>query len=349
MDPRWSIWFIIYAGRGVIRYPSRVPKINLLVIANEDHYALRKLAPLRDVSDIAICDDEAALQELVATAEVMLIAGAAGKFVDLRRLWRHAKCVRWVHSLSAGVDGVLFPELIDSQVPLTNARGVYKRALAEFAILGVLFHFKKLRRLIDSQRARRWDTFHVRRADGRVMGIVGYGEVGRECALLAKGLGMKIYAVRRHPERSANDSVLDRIFAQVQLQEMLAQIDVLVCAAPLTADSRHMIGARQFEAMKPTAIVINVGRGPVIDEVALVRALQSGQIAGASLDVFEQEPLPESSPLWNMDNVLISPHCTDRTEDPDWLESSVSAFVANFQRYLRGEALENVVDKNAGY
>jgi phosphoglycerate dehydrogenase-like enzyme len=326
-----------------------VPKINLLVIADKDHYALRKLAPLRDVSDIAISDDEAALQELVATAEVILIAGAAGKFVDLRRLWRHAKRVRWVHSLSAGVDGVLFPELIDSQVALTNARGVYKRALAEFAILGVLFHFKKLRRLIDSQRARRWDSFHVRRADERVMGIVGYGEVGRECALLAKGLGMKIHAVRRHPERSANDSVLDRIFAPHQLQEMLAQIDVLVCAAPLTADSRHMIGGRQFEVMKPTAIVINVGRGPVIDEGALVRAMQSGQIAGASLDVFEQEPLPESSPLWNMDNVLISPHCTDRTEDPDWLELSMSAFVANFQHYLSGEALENVVDKKAGY
>ena len=186
-------------------------------------------------------------------------------------------------------------------------------------------------------------------ADERVMGVVGYGEVGRECALLAKGLGMRIQAVRRKPERSTTDLVLDRVFAPHELQEMLAQIDVLVCAAPLTADTYHMIGATQFEVMKPTAIVINVGRGPVIDEAAMIRALQDKRIAGASLDVFEQEPLPENSPLWDMDNVLISPYCTDRTEDPDWLDLSIRAFIANFHRYRKGEPLENVVDKRAGY
>jgi len=110
-----------------------------------------------------------------------------------------------------------------------------------------------------------------------------------------------------------------------------------------------MISDSRFKVMKPSAIVINVGRGPVIDEAALVRALQAKQIAGASLDVFEQEPLPESSPLWEMENVLISPHCTDRTEDPDWLDLSMQLFVANFYRYQKGEALENVVDKKAGY
>jgi phosphoglycerate dehydrogenase-like enzyme len=188
----------------------------------------------------------------------------------------------------------------------------------------------------------------VKLADERVMGVVGYGEVGRECALLAKGLGMRIQAVRRKPERSTTDLVLDRVFAPHELQEMRA-VDVLVCAAPLTADTYHMIGATQFEVMKPTAIVINVGRGPVIDEAAMIRALQDKRIAGASLDVFEQEPLPENSPLWDMDNVLISPHCTDRTEDPDWLDLSIRAFIANFHRYRKGEPLENVVDKRAGY
>jgi phosphoglycerate dehydrogenase-like enzyme len=243
----------------------------------------------------------------------------------------------------------LFPELVESDVPLTNARGVFKRPLAEFVALGILFHFKRVRRLIDNQREHRWDGFSVKLANERVMGVLGYGEIGRECALLGKGLGLKIHAVRRKPAMSTNDPVLDRIFAPAQLNEMLAQIDVLVSAAPLTPETHHMISDPQFQMMKPTAIVINVGRGPVIDEAALVRALQNKQIAGASLDVFEEEPLPENSELWNMDNVLISPHCTDRTEDPDWLDLGMQAFVDNFHRFQKGEPLENIVDKKAGY
>jgi phosphoglycerate dehydrogenase-like enzyme len=130
---------------------------------------------------------------------------------------------------------------------------------------------------------------------------------------------------------------------------MLAGIDALLCAAPLTPQTHHMIGDAQFKVMKPTAIVLNVGRGPVIDEAALVRALQNKQIAGASLDVYEHEPLPESSALWGMENVLVSPHCTDRTEHPDWLDLSMQVFIDNFHRYQKGEALANVVDKRAGY
>jgi phosphoglycerate dehydrogenase-like enzyme len=324
-------------------------KTNLLVISPPGHYALRYLAPLRDLSELSISEDEAELEKLAPAAEVILLSGSAGKSVNFATIWKRAKSVRWVHSLSAGVDTVLFPELVASNVQLTNARGVFKRSLAEFALLGILFHFKKLPRLIDNQRRHTWDNFYVKLALGRVMGIVGYGEVGRECALLAKGLGMKIYAVRRNPEKSISDPILDRLFRPEELNEMLAETDVLVCAAPLTPDTHHMIGDTQFKLMKPTAIVVNVGRGPVIDEAAMIRALQSQQIAGASLDVFEEEPLPERSALWNLGNVLISPHCADRTEDPDWLELSMQAFIDNFHRYREGEDLKNVVDKVAGY
>jgi len=198
-----------------------------------------------------------------------------------------------VHSVSAGVEKMLFPELIRSNVTVTNARGLFKRALAEFTTLGMLYHFKEVRRLVDNQREKKWDdNFRVKFARLRVMGIVGYGETGRECAILAKGLGLKILALRRNPEKSARDPIVDRLFRLEELHEMLAEIDVLVCAAPLTAETRHMISDAQFEVMKQTAIVINVGRGPVIDEAALIRALQSHTIAGASLDVFEEEPLP---------------------------------------------------------
>jgi phosphoglycerate dehydrogenase-like enzyme len=326
-----------------------MPKTKLLVISPPDHYALRNLEVLNNLSEMCISNDQAELENMAPTAEVILFTGFFGGSVNLAQVWKHAQSVRWIHSLATGVEKILFPALIDSKVPLTNARGAFKRSLAEFAILGILFHTKKVRRLVDNQRERKWDNFYVGFANDRVLGIVGYGEIGRECALLAKGLGLKIHALRRNPRKSAVDSLIDRVFGPAELQEMLAGIDVLLCAAPLTPETHHMIGDAQFKVMKPTAIVLNVGRGPVIDEAALVRALQNKQIAGASLDVFEHEPLPDSSALWRMDNVLISPHCTDRTDHPDWLDLSMQVFIDNFHRYQNGDPLENVVDKNAGY
>ena len=162
------------------------------------------------------------LEQLAPGAEVILYSGLTGKAVHFPAVWKHARAVKWVHSLSAGVEKVLFPGLIASPVPVTNARGVFKRSLAEFAVLGMLFHFKKVRRLIESQRQQHWDNFNVKFAHDRVMGVVGYGEIGRECALLAKGLGVKIHAVRRNPEKSANDPILERVFKLDDLHEMLA-------------------------------------------------------------------------------------------------------------------------------
>ncbi|MBV8833935.1 MAG: D-2-hydroxyacid dehydrogenase, partial [Acidobacteriaceae bacterium] len=229
------------------------------------------------------------------------------------------------------------------------ARGVFKRPLAEFAVLGILYFYKRVRRLVESQRQHRWDDFLVDMVPGKIMGIVGYGEIGRECALLAHALGMKIHALRRNPQRSEDDPIVERVFGPAELKDMLAEIDVLLAAAPLTDGTRHMIGAEQFAVMKPSAIIINVGRGPVIDEAALIEALRQKQVGAAALDVFEHEPLAADSPLWDMDNVLISPHCTDRTQNPDWLDLSAQFFVENFQRFLNGQPLENVVDKKAGY
>lgn len=326
-----------------------MPKPNLLVICPPDHYALRNLEPIRSLADIYVSNDEKALEERAGAADIILSSGLTGKSVSLRDIWQHSKNVKWVHSLSAGVENLLFPELVESNVPVTNARGVFKRPLAEFAVLGMLYFYKRVRRLVESQRAHKWDSFLVDGLEGKVMGVVGYGEIGRECALLAKPLGVKIYATRRNVEKSTSDPIVDRVFRLEQLNEMLGQIDVLVAAAPLTPETRHMLGKEQFQAMKPSSIVINVGRGPVIDEQALVAALQEKQVAGAALDVFEQEPLPEDSPLWDMENVLISPHCTDRTSDPDWLDMAMQCFVENFHRYMDRRELMNVVDKKAGY
>lgn len=326
-----------------------MPKPNVLVVCSPDHYALRNLEQIKDAANIFVANDVPSLSKHTGQAEIVLYSGIVGRAVAFNTIWPLIKHVRWIHSLSAGVEKLLFPELIESPIVITNARGVFKRPLAEFAVLGMLYFYKEVRRLVENQKKKHWDDFMVDQLPGKVMGIVGYGEIGRECALLAKALGVKIYATRRNPERSANDPLLDRIFPSSALNEMLSELDVLVAAAPLTPETHHMLSDAQFAAMKKASIVINVGRGPVVDEAALIRALRSKKIAGAALDVFEHEPLPRNSPLWDMPNVLISPHCTDRTRNPDWLDSTVLAFVQNFQRFIKGQELMNIVDKKAGY
>jgi phosphoglycerate dehydrogenase-like enzyme len=324
-------------------------KPNLLILAPPDHYALRNLETIKDAAHIFINNEENAAKEFARTADIILYSGLTGKSVNFQDVFAAARQLKWLHSLSAGVEKLMFPALIESAVPLTNARGVFKRSLAEFAVLGILYFTKRVRRMIDNQLAAKWDTFSTEFINNKVMGIVGYGEIGRECASLAKPLGVKIHALRRNPSRSANDPLLDRIFPAEQMHDMLGEIDILLAAAPLTPETHHLIGDKAFQAMKPSAIVMNVGRGPVIDEGALIRALQAKQIAGAALDVFEEEPLPADNPLWSMENVLISPHCTDRTVNPDWLDLSMQCFVENFWRFVKGQPLENVVDKKAGY
>lgn len=324
-------------------------KPNVLVVCPPDHYALRNLAPIREQANFWVGNDTEALSQHAREAEIVLYSGLTGATVNFEEVWNRTASVKWVHSLSAGVEKVLIPELVESEAVLTNARGVFKRSLAEFVIFGILFHYKKGRRLVENQQAHRWDDFSVGWLPGKIMGVVGYGEIGRECASLARALGMKIYAVRRRPEQSENDPILDKIFPSEDLHQMLREIDVLVAAAPLTRATRHMISDAEFAAMKQSALVLNVGRGPVIDEQALVRALRESKIAGAALDVYEEEPLPPNNQLWDMKNVLISPHCTDRTADPDWLDLAMQVFVENFGHYLKGEPLVNVVDKKAGY
>ncbi len=324
-------------------------KPNLLVVCPPGHYILRSVEAISDSANIQIGFDRDTVERFAPEAEIILYSGLGGKALSFGEVWRHAKKVRWVHSLAAGVDKLLIPELIESPIPVTNARGVFKRSLAEFAVLGMLYFYKHVRRLVESQRAHKWDDFLVDWLRGKIMGVVGYGEIGRECASFAKALGVTIYATRRKPERSADDPILDRIFPATGLKEMLGEVDVLLAAAPLTPETRHMISDAEFAVMKPEAIVINVGRGPVIDEAALIRALQEQRLQGAALDVFEEEPLRPDHPFWDMENVLVSPHCTDRTRDPHWLDLTMQCFLENFRRYVNGQELLNVIDKKAGY
>jgi phosphoglycerate dehydrogenase-like enzyme len=324
-------------------------KPKTLVNCPPDAYFLHVLDPIRGRAELMIGNEPEFVREHASDAEVILISGMTGRALTLREIWPLAKRVRWVHSLSAGVENLLFSELIESPVPVTNARGVFKRSLAEFAVLGVLYFYKQVRRLVESQRRGKWDQFLVEWMPGRTMGIVGYGEIGRECGLLAKGLGMRIVATRRRPDWAANDPILDKAFRLDDLRSMLAECDVVVLAAPSTPETFHIIGEAELRSMKKSAILVNVGRGVLVDEPQLIRALQEGWIAAAALDVFEKEPLPDGHPFWTMENVLLSPHCTDRTKYPDWLVLTAQQFVDNFERYLKGEPLQHAVDKKAGY
>ena len=259
----------------------------------------------------------------------------------------YATRVRWVHTLSAGVESALSPEIINSPVPFTNGRGVYRRPLGEWAVAAMLYFSYDLPRMLRNQEAGRWDPFEVDELCGHTLGIVGYGAIGQAIAERARPFGMRIVAVRRRPELSANDPLLDASYPPSQLNAMLAECDYVAASAPITPETRGMIGKAQIEAMKSTAVIINVGRGAVIDEAALIHALESNRIRGAGLDVFTTEPLPAGHPFYRLKNVLLSPHCADHT--PGWLDRAIDFFLENFERFRKGEPLENVVDKHAGY
>jgi len=266
----------------------------------------------------------------------------------LREVFGMCPKLRWVHSRSVGLDRMLFPELQASGVTLTNGSGVFSAALGEFVVGAILFFAKDFRRLVRNQTAAVWEQFDVERAAGKIIGIVGYGDIGRAIAVRARALEMAVLGVKRHVVQAETaDGPAERLFSPEQRLEMIAQCDYVAVAAPLTAETRGMIGKQEIAAMKPNAVLINVGRGPLIDEDELVRALTENRIRGAALDVFNQEPLPPGHPFYKLENVLLSPHSADHTVD--WLHNSTLFFAEQFRHYTRGEKLQNVVDKALGY
>jgi phosphoglycerate dehydrogenase-like enzyme len=254
----------------------------------------------------------------------------------------------WVHSRSVGLERTLFPQLKESSVPLTNGAGVFSASLGEFALGAILYFAKDFRRMIRNQLAGVWEAFDVSWASGHTVGIIGYGDIGQAIAERVRALGMTVLAVRRHAPRSETaDPLVAQTYPPERRLEMISRCHYVVVAAPLTSETRGMIGEAEFAAMQPTAVVINVGRGPVINEEAMVGALSSGRIKGAALDVFDREPLPAGHPFYKLENVLLSPHCADHT--PDWLDNAMQFFIAQYERFRKGEALLNVVDKKLGY
>jgi len=260
---------------------------------------------------------------------------------------RKAPGVRWIHARSAGLDRVLVPEVVAHPAAVTNGRGAFSPALAEFVLAALLFFAKDLRRLLAQQAAGAWEPFDVERLEGRTVGIVGYGDIGRAVAARLRPLGTKVLALRRRPGLAAGDPLVDGVLPPDRLVDLVARADDVVVAMPLTPETRGFVGREAIAAMRRTAVLVNVGRGPVVDERALVEALEERRIRGAALDVFETEPLPAASPLWRLPNVLLSPHCADHA--PGWVDEAMRVFLRQLDRFRRSEPLRDVVDKARGY
>ena len=321
-------------------------KNTILVLADPNEPQLAVLENLRAETNIITGNSVEAFGPTARDATVIL--QWSGSPALLRAIFEMCPNVRWVHSRAAGLDKTLFPELIEKPVPLTNGSGVFSPALAEFVLGAILYFAKDFRRMIRNQMAGVWEAFDVMPAQGQTVGIVGYGDIGRAVATSVRPLGMAVLAVKRHVGLSHGaDPLVEQMYSPDRRIEMISRCDYVVAAAPLTPETRGMIAEPEFAAMKPTAVVINVGRGPVIREEALVSALSQERIKGAALDVFDHEPLPEGHPFYKLENVLMSPHCADHT--PDWLDRAMQFFIAQFERFQKGEPLMNVVDKKLGY
>jgi D-2-hydroxyacid dehydrogenase (NADP+) len=265
---------------------------------------------------------------------------------------RAAQKLKWIYSPAAAVHALLIPEIINSEIVVTNGSEVHGGVVAEHAIALVLAMAKRLPSAVLYQRDRRWaqeelwnEHPHPREVQGATLVVVGLGTIGRSVADMASALGMHVLAVRGDPQKGPGPA--HEVFGFDQLDDVLPRADFIVLAAPLTDRTRGAFSANRFALMKRDAYFINVSRGALVDEPALIQALQSNTIGGAALDVFEEEPLPESSPLWELPGVLITPHSAALT-DKQW-ERHYQLFSENLRRFMAGKALLGVVDKARGY
>lgn len=305
---------------------------------------IRSVSPSLEV--VQSKDKEAAVR-LIEDADVLF----AGFFS--RELFLAASRLKWIQAWGAGVDRFLFPEVVNSPVTLTSAAGVHPTPISEH-VLGMMLCFcRKLHVSIRNQAERKWESFEsedaseqVEELSGKTLGVVGLGRIGAEIARKAKCLGMRVIATRRDPSRPASEGV-ERLVPPGDLDQLLAESDFVVLSLPLTSDTRGMIGETQLRSMKQRGYLINVSRGKIVQEDKLIEALKKGWIAGAGLDTFENEPLPESSELWGFKNVIITPHVAGQT--PYYMERLTNIFCENLSLFIRDQPLINVVDKTLGY
>lgn len=288
------------------------------------------------VSD-TLSDDERAMW---AKAEVTIALDVPKGIAEV------APNLRWIQAIGAGIDHLLDADL-PAEITVTNAAGVAAAPIAEFAIGRLLAVWKRFGELDEQQRNRDWKPMFGRLAEGQTLGVIGLGAIGSAVAVRARALGMPTIGTRRSYQPGDTHPAVDELKGAGDLHDVLGRCDAVVVSAPGTADTENLFDAAAFAAMKQGAIFCNVGRGSLVDEGALIAALESGHLGAAILDVARNEPMPADDPLWDAPNIYISPHCS--TSQDRYNDKLLDLFADNLARYSRGDDLRNVVDLTAGY
>ncbi len=311
----------------------------LILEQNPESFRRRIRKEIPDL-EIFLLEDLGKNPDLLTTITVFLAGKPGGRFPE--DLLKGAKRLRWIQSSLAGVDHLVTSPFLRDDVLLTRVGGVFGKFMAEYVLGYILYLVLQIARVVDNQKEARWEPFMPGTLEGKTLGILGLGEIGREIARKAKALGMRVLGLKRTHDPFP---YVDRLFLETELPNFLPQVDFLVLTVPLTPNTRGLIGAHELRLMKRDAYLINISRGAVVREEELLQALEEKWIAGAILDVFEQEPLPKESRFWHLDNVLITPHISG----PDDPAPVSRVFCENYRRFLSGEPLLYVVDRRRGY
>lgn len=317
------------------------PAITVLSAPGDDLPA--SIDRLADSATLRQAHDAQSLREALPGTDVLCVTDF--RTSALSQAWPAADRLQWIHATSAGVDAVLIPEVRESDVVLTNARGIFDRPIAEYVLGQILTFAKDFQRNWELKQRHEWRHRDTERVQGKRAVVVGAGGIGREVARLLRAVGMSVEGIARSAR--STDPDFEAVHAADDLHARLPEADFVIIAAPLTPATRGLFDAAALRCMKSSARLINVGRGPLVVTEALVQALQEGWIAGAALDVFEEEPLPASHPLWEAPNTLLSAHMAG--DFRGWREALIEQFIEQFQRWHRGEPLHNLVDKRRGY
>ncbi len=301
------------------------------------------LESIADKAEIRFASDKEVLLSTLPGADVLL--GWNFRADDLEVCWPAADTLKWIHWGGAGVDAALFPALTESDVTLTNSGGIFDRSMAEWTLGVMISHAKLFTQTYDFQKQREWNYRLSTLMLGQKVAIVGVGNIGREIYRMLRDFGLNVVGVGRTARD--NDPDFGHVYGQDDLNDVIADADYVVLITPLTKETTGLFNAERFAAMKKGAMFINIGRGPLVDEAALLDALESGQLGHAALDVFCEEPLPADNPLWDAQNVFISPHISG--DFTDHYDALADLFLENFALYQSGKELKNVVSKKQGF
>lgn len=296
--------------------------------------------PTKEAGRLELASPE--LDRMLQDCEIML------GWLLPRDLPRRAPRLKWVQLYSAGTDHLRGTDILESGITVTTVSGIHAVPIGEYVLMAMLMLARRAQRIFQQQERREWKRFGAGELFGQTVGIVGLGSIGAGVAQRARAFGMRVIATRRScaaPQRDVEGA--DLLLPPAQLPALLQESDFVVVAVPLTADTQGLLGARELALMKPTAFLINIARGQCVDEAALAAALKEGRLAGAALDTFAGEPLPQDSPLWGLPNVIVTPHLAAGTHRLG--ERATALFCQNLRRYLDGAPLLNVVDPARGY